>query len=230
MIERPAHLRGLAEAAQIEEVRASLRHSLRNRLGAVRNAAFYLRRRVDSTALPAEDARVPRFFDMIDSEVTAATQLLDSKAPPEVPRGASAPLRAAVLSVTAGVRAPGIGVSVGAWADLAVAIERHELELAFFCLLENACDAAASAVAVEARREGASALLVVSDDGAGFAPGAKDRAFETFFTTRPGHAGLGLNVAKRIAERWGGGVSLDAGAERGTHATLRIPVAGGPAP
>ena len=40
-----------------EEKAAELRHYLRNRVAAIRNAAFYLQRRVSTTSLWEEDER-----------------------------------------------------------------------------------------------------------------------------------------------------------------------------
>ncbi len=228
MIDRPPHLRALADACLIEEVRASLRHSLRNRLGAVRNATFYIRKKVDGTGLLAADARVPRFFDMIDSEVGEATKLLDSKNPFEPSPAVTALVRGAVENVLAATRPErSVTVSFAPGEEVEAGIERLELELAFFCLLENAIESARSSVEVEVRRGAEGAVVTVADDGPGFAAGARERAFELFFSTRPGRAGLGLNVAKRISERWGGGVSIDAAPAAGASVSLRVPSAGG---
>ena len=55
-----------------EEKAAELRHYLRNRFAAIRNAAFYLQKRVSTTSLWEEDERVSRFFDLIASELSDA--------------------------------------------------------------------------------------------------------------------------------------------------------------
>ena len=51
------------------ERKAELRHFVRNRLAAVRNAAFYLQRRTETTALWHEDPRVAKFFALIVHEL-----------------------------------------------------------------------------------------------------------------------------------------------------------------
>jgi CheY-like chemotaxis protein len=48
---------------------AEVRHFVRNRLAAIRNAAFYLQRRTEPTPLWREDPRVPRFFALIMDEL-----------------------------------------------------------------------------------------------------------------------------------------------------------------
>jgi len=60
----------------LEELASSVRHDLRNRLGNIRNAAFWLRRRFEGVR-EAEDPRVATFFSLIDEEVFAADGLLE---------------------------------------------------------------------------------------------------------------------------------------------------------
>ena len=48
--------------------------------------------------------------------------------------------------------------------------------------------------------------------------------FEPFFSTKPGRLGLGLNIARRIAGRWGGTVDLLPGQSRGVVSTLSLPL------
>lgn len=67
-------------------------------------------------------------------------------------------------------------------------------------LIENACAAARERVTVKAVADQASgrAEWTVTDDGPGVAPELLSRLFIPFFTTRQGHAGLGLALAQKI--------------------------------
>ena len=68
---------GAAEQiVMLEELASSVRHDLRNRLGNIRNAAFWLRRRFEGVP-QSEDPRVATFFSLIDEEVFAADGLLE---------------------------------------------------------------------------------------------------------------------------------------------------------
>ena len=67
--------------------------------------------------------------------------------------------------------------------------------------------------------------VVVRDDGAGMEPEVARRAFEPFFTTRPGSGiGLGLPIVRGIVERHGGRVELETTEGRGTAVTVSLPV------
>ena len=72
-------------------------------------------------------------------------------------------------------------------------------------------------------------LLIVEDDGVGIQAADLPRLFEPFY--RSSHArtadragvGLGLSVAKRIAEMLGGKLTAEARAEKGSRFTLTLP-------
>jgi signal transduction histidine kinase len=70
--------------------------------------------------------------------------------------------------------------------------------------------------------------IEVRDTGPGFAPGARDRAFEPYFTTRAerGGTGLGLAIVYRIVTDHGGKVRAENGAQGGAAVVLRLPVEG----
>ena len=65
----------LERALIAQELASIVRHDLRNKLGNVRNAAYYIRRRVEQSGA-IEDPRVATFFKLIDDELTAAGNLV----------------------------------------------------------------------------------------------------------------------------------------------------------
>lgn len=65
--------------------------------------------------------------------------------------------------------------------------------------------------------------ISLEDSGPGLDPRAQASAFEPFFTTRPGHLGIGLPVAQWLARRHGGSLALETGEGGGARAVLRLP-------
>lgn len=96
-------------------------------------------------------------------------------------------------------------------------------------LVDNACDASdpTAAVRVRATIEGERCLLRVEDDGSGMAQDVLTRAGEPFYTTKePGKGmGLGLFLARTIAEEMGGHLEIDSEPGRGTNAIMILPLA-----
>ena len=103
------------------------------------------------------------------------------------------------------------------------------LQLAVLNLIVNAEQALAGrrggAIRVTLAEPG-DVVLRVADDGPGVDAAVAGRIFEPFFTTRPRDeaSGLGLTVARQIAEEHGGALALEAGGSGATF-VLRLPAA-----
>ena len=65
--------------------------------------------------------------------------------------------------------------------------------------------------------------IFVEDNGPGLDPSLADRIFQPFITSKPGNLGMGLPIAKRIAEEHGGALSL-VDATKGTAFRLDLPL------
>ncbi|MEW2435482.1 HAMP domain-containing sensor histidine kinase [Streptomyces caniferus] len=121
-----------------------------------------------------------------------------------------------------------VPVQVGELAAGEVAGSRGQLARVLGNLLDNAQRHAAASVRVAVVREGEWAVLRVEDDGPGVPEGERERIFERFVrlddarARDDGGAGLGLAIARDVAERHGGSLAVRAG----SVFELRLPVAG----
>lgn len=132
---------------------------------------------------------------------------------------------AEVVAEVAGESGRGV-VRVEAVGDLVVAGSREQLGRAVRNLVSNARRHAASEVRVVVRREGASVVAEVTDDGPGVPEAERERVFERFVRLDDGRsrdaggAGLGLAIAREIAVHHGG--TLTAHENRGGGALFRL--------
>lgn len=114
---------------------------------------------------------------------------------------------------------------------LPVSGEVFALERAVRNLIENAIryTPAGDQIDIRARREDATATVVVQDTGIGIAPEHLPRLFERFYrvdnarSRAHGGAGLGLSIVKAIVEAHGGTVQVSSRLGVGTAFTLRLP-------
>ncbi|MEU1041630.1 HAMP domain-containing sensor histidine kinase [Streptomyces sp. NPDC005551] len=107
---------------------------------------------------------------------------------------------------------------------------RGQLARVLANLLDNARRHARDRVAVTLRREGGWAVLGVEDDGAGVPEEERERIFERFVrlddarSRDDGGAGLGLAIARDVALRHGGTLTVRAAPGGGALFELRLPV------
>ncbi|TGB13946.1 HAMP domain-containing sensor histidine kinase [Streptomyces sp. MZ04] len=112
-----------------------------------------------------------------------------------------------------------------------VAGSRGQLARVLGNLVNNAQRHARTHVTVATRTEGTWAVLAVSDDGAGVPESEREHVFERFVrlddarTRDDGGAGLGLAIARDVAERHGGTLTVREAPGGGALFELRVPLA-----
>jgi len=134
--------------------------------------------------------------------------------------------------LAARARARGADIDTRAVRPVQVRGEPAQLERAVANLLDNAVRHAGLRVTVALDgSDGEQAELVISDDGPGIGPADAERVFERFTrlddarTAGSGGVGLGLAIARDIAERHGGTLTLRPGGGSGAQFVLVLPVA-----
>jgi nitrogen fixation/metabolism regulation signal transduction histidine kinase len=117
-------------------------------------------------------------------------------------------------------------VAVDEALPLTVHADPDQIEQALINLVKNAADAALplhGGVRLRWLRTDDGARIEIEDDGPGI--GSTENLFTPFFTTKPGGSGIGLVLARQIAEAHGGALTLEN--KPGAHgciAQLRVPL------
>ena len=122
-------------------------------------------------------------------------------------------------------------LSVTAFEAVTVQGDPDRLKQLVLILIDNAIKytAAGARIDVSLRLAASEATIEVRDTGVGIAPADLRRVFERFYRADPSRArnaggtGLGLPIARWIAEEHGGTVELASTLGQGTTATVRLP-------
>lgn len=223
-------LRTVEMLALLEEATTPLRHDVRNRIASIRNLSYFVRRKLASEVVPERDPRVSEFLAKVEGEVQRTDDLIEAWGVSvyglRSTTAQSVTIDDCMRLAADSARLPAeVGVEVvPPQESLAVEADLEMLAFALRCLLENAGEALGSgSVGITAAREDDQCIITVTDAGPGISNPV--RCLERFESTKPGHLGLGLCMARRIASRFGGDLSIG-NPEVGARVSLLVPIAG----
>lgn len=227
-----AALNSRARLAALGEAVAKINHDLRNMLTSAQIASERLAM-VDD---PQVARAMPRLERALDRAVKLATDVLTYGKTQEPPPDARpTPLVPALIAAAEEARLgerPGDVVLINE-VDPAVQVQADpdQLHRILVNLMRNAREAMeqrdperAGEVRVSFTQEPAAAVLRLADNGPGIPERAQERLFQPFAgSSRPGGAGLGLAIARELAQGHGGDLSLAETGPDGAVFELRLP-------
>ncbi|MBI2088433.1 MAG: hypothetical protein HYT78_06760 [Deltaproteobacteria bacterium] len=236
--ERTAELREAQEKlirterlAAIGELSAGVAHELRNPLGAIKNATYYIKGKVDGSEVVKENPRVREFLGLMDEEVEACnriiTDLMDFARvnPPKVsPTKLDTVLENALsrLEVKKNVKV----IKDFAPALPEVVVDSDQMRRAFANLIKNADEAMpeGGTLTISARPADGLGEVKIRDSGHGISEQDLAKIFDPLFTTKPRGIGMGLAIVKQIVERHKGALDVSSQPGKGTTFTVRLPL------
>jgi signal transduction histidine kinase len=121
----------------------------------------------------------------------------------------------------------GVLIAVEVPPDLAVAVDRTDLDEMIGNLAENAMRWARARVVIGARAASGSVIVTIEDDGPGIRPAERERALAkgARLDERDEGHGFGLTIAQELAVLYGGDLTLGDAPGGGLMATLTLPLA-----
>jgi two-component system sensor histidine kinase PilS (NtrC family) len=211
--------RAQSEAQQIKlaalgRLTASIAHEVRNPLSAINQAAQLLEE--DGAVAPSGErllGMIRNNAKRIDRIVGEILQLnrRDRQQPEVLALGEF--VTALCDEIAQAEHIPRGALAIGIPDDLLVVFDRGHLNQIVWNLVRNAwqhCRKTAGSIALTARPGyiGDAVICELVDDGPGIPVDARGRLFEPFFTTRPGGTGLGLYIARELADANGATLEL----------------------
>ena len=208
---------------------ADASHELRSPLTTIRNNAGFLVDRPDAASEDREEAiaditaEAERMTRLVDDMLTLA--IADADAPKT-----HAPIDLSVLLHDVARRAErsDLPIELSAPHPAVVMGDRPALERLAWILIDNAAKHGDGAIDIELNSEDGDAVLVVSDEGPGIPAEQLEQVFDRFHrvdaSRSPAGAGLGLSIARDIAQSHGGTIEATTD-EAGAVFTVRLPLA-----
>lgn len=210
--------------AAIGQVAASIAHELRNPLGAINNAVFFLGRRESKL-----EPKWAEYLGIIRQEVQASDRIVSNLL--EMSRAKEPSRKSIDLGAAARVTFERIRIAEPVHLQLSlcpdpfvISVDPEQLRQVLTNLMTNAMQSMdhGGEIRIEARREDDHDVVVVSDDGPGVGPEHRDSIFEPLFTTKAKGTGLGLAICRQILSAHGASIEL-LGSERGAAFEIRFP-------
>ncbi len=211
--------------AAMGRLTASIAHEVRNPLSAINQAAQLLEE--DGAVVP-EGQRLLNMIrnnaKRIDRIVGEVLQLnrRDRQQPEMIPLAEF--MRSLTDEIVQAENMPPGGIVMLVPEDLTVIFDRGHLNQIVWNLVRNAwqhCQKKEGSIRIAARAGymGDAVICELADDGPGIPAELRGQIFEPFFTTRPGGTGLGLYIARELADANGAALEL---LPRGPGAHFRL--------
>lgn len=213
--------------AALGQIAGSIAHELRNPLGVISNASYFLK-----TLLSDGDEKVLEYTEILTEEVNNASRiiegLLDSSRTTSSEKTAT-PIRSIVSHINE-IHAPPdeIQLKVNIPDDLPeVLVDSKQVEMAVRNLLLNGYEAMPEGgeLRIEAFPGEGEINVSVSDTGCGIPEENVEKIFDPLYTTKPRGIGLGLTISKQLIDANGGKIEVESTIGKGTVFTITLPTA-----
>ncbi|HMJ17100.1 MAG TPA: ATP-binding protein [Gemmatimonadaceae bacterium] len=205
-------------------------HELRNPLGVMTNAVYYL-----GAVLKDGPAEVKEYLGILGTQISLAEKivgdLLDFARirPPEFETVSVRQVVDEQLARAGSLE--GVAVKHDFPSDLPrIRVDRIQIGQVVLNLITNALQAMNGNATLTFRGRLAADGLVrldVIDNGTGITPAQMERLFEPLFTTKTRGIGLGLAVSRRLAQANGGVISVESTPGAGTTMSVTLPTSNG---
>jgi signal transduction histidine kinase len=212
--------------AYLGQLAGGVGHELRNPLGVVANAVYFLK-----MVLADADETVKEYLELISGRVAEAEQIITALLNlSRIKPGAKERVAVSTLVAETLQRYPP-PAQVTVVTQLAsnlppVLVDTQQISLALSNLVTNAYQALphGDQVVISAQVEGERVRLSVADSGVGIPAEVIAKIFEPLFTTKAKGIGLGLAVSKNLVEMNGGTIEVESVQGQGSTFRITLPV------
>ena len=220
--------------AAMGQMSAGVAHDLRNPLGAIKNAAYIMKKRLTADGAIEANPKIGQYLDMINNQVARSNGIITDLMTfaRVVPLELTKTRLDEVLeeSLNTMLKAEKVEISRHLDPNLsAVMADSEQLQRVFLNLCNNSQDAMPNGgkLTVTAWNVEDSVEIAFTDAGEGISDENIERIFDPLFTTKAKGTGLGLANCQEIIQRHGGTISAERNDVQtgGSTFTVKLPAA-----
>ena len=205
-------------------------HDLNNPLGAIKNANYYLKRKLIGTDTVQSDPRIAQFLELIDDAVDkSASMIADLKeyAFLGAPQLEFTDLAEVIEEAVSSINLPANTLVVKELQPNLgrVIADRQQLFQVFVNLGNNGLEAMPEGgeLRIKAHRVDGLVEMSFQDDGLGITEQNLQLLFEPLFTTKNKGTGLGLSICQQIISNHGGSIEVTSKPGFGSTFIVKLP-------
>ena len=213
--------------ATLGQLSGSVSHELRNPLGAIKNAAYFLKLVIDSP-----DPDVQESLEILEREVDRSEAIISTLlrfARAEPPNFKSVDINRLLQEKTVQGDIPETVDLMYRLADDVpdVSADINQLRRVFGNLISNAVEAmpdGGQLTVATTKTDDEAVTITVTDTGEGISPANQTRIFEPLFTTKAQGIGLGLAMVDSLVRGHGGAIGVKSKEGEGSTFTVVLPI------
>ena len=213
--------------ALLGQLAGGLGHELRNPLGVIKNAAYFL-----NMALEKPDPQVKESLEIMEREVDNSERIISSLldfASTKPPLRHNVDIDQVLGKVLTGLKIPGNIEVKSQFAENTPFFpgDPDQLSQVFGNIILNAVQAMPEGglLMIESEtREPGWVTVSIADTGVGIPGENIEKIFEPLFTTKAKGIGLGMAISKTFVESHGGSIEVQSKPGKGTTFTVKLPV------
>ena len=213
--------------AILGQLAGGVAHELRNPLGAIKNAIYFL-----NMVLEEPEPDIKETLDILEREVTTSVKIIDSLldfAHQKSPIRKKLNINDIVRMVLSHSTVPE-NIDILYQLDKAlppIQVDSNQFDLVFGNIIRNAIQAMPKGGQLTVKSEVPSPEWVAIsfiDTGTGISEENMGKLFEPLFTTKAKGIGLGLPIAETLIKAHGGAIEMQSEVGKGSIFTVRLPV------
>jgi len=217
--------------AAIGQLAGGVGHELRNPLGVIKNAVYYLKGKVSNSELAQKEPRVMEFLNIIAGEVNSCNKTINDLlgfARVRKPSVSLTQIKRVIDDALSHMLIPE-NVKLTKRLDVnlpKVEIDPDQVHHVLVNLVTNAVQAMPEGgkLTISATEKDGFLEVEITDTGCGIPEESAGKIFDPLFTTKAKGIGLGLAVCKAIIDAHEGSIEVESRAGKGTSFKIQLPL------